>query len=167
MAYETEEENNGLTPMYDTPRTGGNPQGINDSVATPPNGGTRDAVQNAAQGADANPVTPQAGTGGLLSRLASPTAATIPSVPAMAMLTPNAPTASSTMAAQEAERNNALSIPPTGGLVQSYLGKLTGGASQDAAFTENYRQMFEAAKRGAARNPADSYTATKNRWPRR
>lgn len=114
MAYGDEREN-GLTPMTgEAPRTGGNPQGISDSVATPPNRSL------AERDASANPSATETATGGLLSRLSSVPAMT-PNAPTLASLTPNAPTVT-----QQAQQPNAPASPTDGGLVQQYLGRLSG-----------------------------------------
>jgi hypothetical protein len=185
MENETEYDKNGLAPMTDTPRTGGNPQGVSDSVATPPNGDN-----SPPQWANTNPAAPQAGTGGLLSRLASPTAAT-----------PNAPDATNTpfgpasvldtMKAASARRFDEAAIrqrerelrdsgmngrdareaamienaPVTNdkGLITAYKERLLGSSPQDKAMASRYQQLMESARRGAARNPADGYSAAKNR----
>ena len=154
MAYGDEREN-GLTPMTGgTPRTGGNPQGISDSVATPPNRGL------AERNSGANPSPTETATGGLLSRLANAPALATPNAPTMATLTPNAPTAQGTTQGTETQGTQIPFSPaPNQGLVQSYFDKLTGKTPQNTARTEQYRQMFEAARRGASRNPADGYNA--------
>lgn len=157
MAYGDDRETNGLTPMTgETPRTGGNPQGISDSVATPPNGGTQTDAQGAnganGIGTGASLAPTETATGGILSRLAN--------APTMATLTPNAPTAQGTMqTTTQGTAQAPFSPAPNQGLVQSYFDKLTGKMPQDTARTEQYRQMFEAARRGASRNPADGYNA--------
>lgn len=157
MAYGDERERDGLTPMTgETPRTGGNPQGISDSVATPPNGGAQEDRSSGLQSASALKPTETA-TGGILSRLANAPALATPNAPTMATLTPNAPTA--TQGTTQGTTQAPFSPAPNQGLVQSYFDKLTGKTPQDTAQTEQYRQMFEAARRGAARNPADSYNA--------
>ena len=190
MAYENEEEKNGLAPTTSTPRTGGNPQGISDSVATPPNGGTQDAVRNAAHVAGANPSAPQAGTGGLLSRIASPTAAT-----PNAQETPNAPFGPASVSdimkaasarrfdeaairqrerelrdsgmngrdAREAAAIENAAVTNDKGLITAYKERLLGSSPQDRAMASRYQQLMESARRGAARNPADGYSAAKNR----
>lgn len=162
MAYMNERETNGLTPMTgETPRTGGNPQGISDSVATPPNGGTQTDAQGAngagGTGTGASLAPTETATGGILSRLANAPALATPNAPTMATLTPNAPTA--TQGTTQRTAQVPFSPAPNQGLVQSYFDKLTGKTPQDTARTEQYRQMFEAARRGAARNPADGYNA--------
>ena len=163
MAYGDERETNGLTPMTgETPRTGGNPQGISDSVATPPNGGTQTDAQGVngagGTGTGANLKPTETATGGILSRLANAPALATPNAPTMATLTPNAPTATQGTT-QRTATQAPFSPAPNQGLVQSYFDKLTGKTPQDTARTEQYRQMFEAARRGAARNPADGYNA--------
>ena len=162
MAYGDERERDGLTPMPgETPRTGGNPQGISDSVATPPNGGAQTDAQGAnganGTGTGASLAPTETATGGILSRLANAPALATPNAPTMATLTPNAPTATQGTAQRTAQAP--FSPAPNQGLVQSYFDKLTGKTPQDTARTEQYRQMFEAARRGASRNPADGYNA--------
>jgi hypothetical protein len=49
------------------------------------------------------------------------------------------------------------------GLITAYKERLLGSSPQDKAMASRYQQLMESARRGAARNPADGYSAAKNR----
>jgi len=171
-----------------TPRTGGNQQDVSDSVATPPNGNasaqsasttttgtgtggmlSRLSASTTEQGAATtgtatpNAPKPRFGPASVIDEMRAASARRFDEA---SMRRRERDLRNGGMSGRDAHEAVADSYEPVTnekGLVTAYREKLLGSSPEDSARTETYRRLLESARRGAARNPANGYTAAKNR----